>query len=472
MAKPTAPAFWFDFTVPWLKLATTRVVLFGLLALDAFLQIRHAPRYGAGGFNVAQLSFLDRLGPTRVSYELCQLAVGYLCVFVVCNVGTRVLVPIVAALYAWLYFGSQLDSYQHHYLMCVLLFIACFVPWDAPRGEPVRSWAVRLILFQLAILYLWAAISKLSPAWLDGRTLGGQLSGSLRSLIDSTVGISLASKLVVLTELGLAATIWSKRTAAIAAPIGLLFHLGIVASGLEIGLFAWLMIAIYALVIPDRLWELVPVPPLRTIIPRRGTIIPLVVGGALVAAGVGLAGLVRVPYALATAAVLAVVPVALALRDRPGALAIGVASLAAVALWFVADRATTVAPDYYRFWGGSARRLGDLPTSEAAYRALLAIAPDDAAAHVSLGRTLLAEGRAADGLAELHEAQHQDAAHARAWIEEARWLAQQGRMPEALAAAKEGTYAEPTNRDARALVDQLSQKKPAALKPATDDDTE
>ena len=39
------------------------------------LQIRHAPRYGAGDFNVANLGFLDSLGPGRVGYTIGQLVI-------------------------------------------------------------------------------------------------------------------------------------------------------------------------------------------------------------------------------------------------------------------------------------------------------------------------------------------------------------------------------------------------------------
>src|SRR5262245_41548316 len=45
------PTFWFGFEVSWAKLLVARVVLFSLLAIDSLMQIEHAPRYGAGGFN-------------------------------------------------------------------------------------------------------------------------------------------------------------------------------------------------------------------------------------------------------------------------------------------------------------------------------------------------------------------------------------------------------------------------------------
>src|SRR5947209_13493054 len=86
--KAQSPSFWFSFSVPWAKLAAGRVVLFGLLAIDALLQIRHAPRYGAGGFNVGQLPIFDAHGPSRGSYEVCELINAYLFVLVACGVGT------------------------------------------------------------------------------------------------------------------------------------------------------------------------------------------------------------------------------------------------------------------------------------------------------------------------------------------------------------------------------------------------
>ena len=78
-AGPVAePAFFYGFEVAWAKLALVRVLFFGLLALDALLQISHAPRYGAGGFNVAQLPGLDAIAPGRALMATTQLVEAYL----------------------------------------------------------------------------------------------------------------------------------------------------------------------------------------------------------------------------------------------------------------------------------------------------------------------------------------------------------------------------------------------------------
>ncbi|CAN5771490.1 hypothetical protein BH11MYX3_BH11MYX3_01180 [soil metagenome] len=483
--RAESPAFWFGYEVSWAKLVVTRVVLFGLLALDAILQIRHAPRYGAGGFNVAQIPGLDALGPTRASYEIAQLVSAYLFAIAALGVATRYVLPCVTAIYSWLYFTSQLDSYQHHYLVALVLGIACFVPWQRPAnaqpGTMIRTWAVRLILVQLAILYLWAAISKMDAAWLDGRTLAGQITGPLRSLVDSSVGIKAAARFAIFTELALALTIWWRPAWFIALPLGLLFHAGILLSGLEIGLFAYLMLALYVLVVPDRFWvRLGETGPLQAVSRALGklrvdrdlmTVLTIVIAAV---AGVAIAALTRFDHAIPIAIGLALVPVVVLVAARirggsDGRLA-GIAHALAIALWLVVDRSSTVAVDYYRFWGGTSRRLGDLESSERAYRQLVEIAPTDSNGHYQLGRVLLTRGDETRGLAELRLAQAEETARARSYIAEARYLAGKGRMPEAIEKAREATYAEPASQEAIDLLDSLTGAKKAAAPGAAHDD--
>ena len=471
---PEQPAFWFGFDVAWAKLLVFRLVFFGLLALDALLQLRHAPRYGASGFNVAQLPLLDDVGPTRVSYAIAQLACSYLFVLAALGVATRLVVPVVTAIYAWLYFTSQLDGYQHHYLVALILGIACFVPWERPADATpdrrLRTWAVRLVLVQLGILYLWAAISKMDAAWLDGTTLSGQIQGSFRELIDGSIGIKAVARLTILAELTLAIVVWIRPAWFIALPLGVLFHAGILLSNLEIGLFAYLMLAMYLLVIPDRayVWfaeqrwlgrvrELVSRPAARDLVTGLATLFGIAIGTTLVAL------LCRFDFALGVALALGLVPLGLVayrrLRGKPGGAAIGAAHLIALLLWVTVDRTTSVAVDYFRFWGGSARRLGETDAAEHAYRQMAALAPDEGSGHYQLGRLLLKRGEEQEGLAELRRAQEIETARARSYVAEAQYLAGKGRSAEALAKAEEATYAEPNNQVAIDLVDTLSGKK-------------
>ncbi|MEO8553945.1 MAG: HTTM domain-containing protein, partial [Kofleriaceae bacterium] len=415
--------FWFDFEVPRAKLAFGRVVLFGLLALDALLQLRHAPRYGTD-FNVANLPGLDGLGPGRFGYGAGQLVLAYAFVMIACGAATRWFVPVAAVVYNWLYFGSQLDSYQHHYLIAMLLIVACFVPWQRAAGlaEPVKSWALRLMLVELGIVYLWAAISKTDPLWLDGTALGKQLHGSLRSLIDSTIGMKTVATLVPLTEVALG-FVWARRWWPYLAPLGVLFHLGIVWSGLEIGLFAWLMIGLYAFVVPDRVYLAVVawLAPVRALGERAAAAVERqrwrVLGLAIVV-GIALAVACRFPGALAIA-ILATLGLAILALGRRRVAALALAHVLALAVWCFVDRTSTVTRDYYKFWAGTARRSNDPATAETAYRRLTEVAPDDATAHYYLGRLLLDRDAADAGLAELHVAERLDTRTSRAYISEA-----------------------------------------------------
>ena len=478
-----APAFFFGYEVAWAKLLVVRVVVFGMLALDSLLQISHAPRYGAGGFNVAHLPGLDALGPGRVAFGAGQLVCSYLLVLAACGVATRVVLPIATALYAWLYFGSQLDSYQHHYLVALVLLLACFVPWQRPPearpSTPVRTWAVRLILIQLGILYLWAAISKMSPAWLDGRTLSKQLTGGLGELVVSTVGWKSAAGLTMLTELVLAFAIWIRPAWRIALPLGIGLHVLIMYSGLEIGLFAWLMLGFYLLVVPDRAYVWVAE---RVRIPRPHVGSSTVAWSAAIAClalGLVLARVVRLPHALILAALLAVVPLATVARRRvPAAIiAAGLAHVVAIALWLVVDRTTSQVVDYYRYWGGDSRRRGEAAMAESAYRTLTELEPEAPSGHLGLGRVLLERGDEAAGLAELHRAQQLAPTKATAFLVEAQHLARAGRKAEALEKARAAVAAEPANRRARGVFTALggdAATLPAAAAPsaADDDDTE
>jgi hypothetical protein len=333
------------------------------------------------------------------------------------------------------------------------VLLACFVPWERPvdavPATRIRSWAMRLILVQLGILYLWAAISKCNSAWFDGSTLSQQIHGSLAKLIQSTVKFKVASSLVVLTEFTLAATIWNKRTWWIAAPLGLALHIGILWTGFEIGLFAWLMIGLYILVIPDRLWVAIGERLPRVPAVRGGW----VVLGISIAISVALVLVARFDYARLVGIVLLVVTMALAVRVRPVA-KLGVASLCAFLLWTVVDRSTSTAADYYRFWGGSSRRLGDPKSAEQAYRRMTEVAPKEGSGHFQLGRLLIARGDES-GVAELHLAQQLEPLKARAYVAEARWLATHGRRDEAIAKAREATIVEPNDSEARSLLDSL-----------------
>lgn len=461
-SSPGQPGSWrFALEMSASKLALARFAIFAVLALDAILQVAHAGRYGAGGFNVPHLPGL--FGPGREAYLFGQCLVACLGAMVAVGVGGRAAPIAMSLVYGWCYFGSQLDSYQHHYLSWLLITLWCFVPPPSLLGEAregaaasssssfpsptVRSAALRLVLLQLGILYLWAAISKLEPKWLDGTALSMQIGGLVRELIDATVGIKIASRLVVVAELGLAVTIWRARAWRWALPLGVGLHASIAVSGLEIGVFAYLMLAVYLLVVPEAwlapLWRGSRTSAFTWLSAafgrgHRGVCAALLILSAalLVVQRPPFAG--GLPGALLIA--LVVIPAVLVFRWRLEpvrrlATRLALAAALALSLFFVVDRVAAVSVDYHRYWGGAARRLGAPAEAERAYRQLVAVDPALELAHFQLGRLLVRRGALEEGLTRLREAERLEPTRTRALDEQVRALSAAGRQDEARAAA-------------------------------------
>lgn len=471
-AAATRGWWWTELT--WARWVAFRVCFFGLLAVDAFLQLPHAPRYGAGGFNVPHLSWLPLPEPGRVSITFVHAALCLLFALVAQGALVRVALPLATALYGWAYFSSQLDSYQHHYLMWLVLVVLCFAP-RAPAPPPagaaataprrVSTWVVRLLLVQVGVVYLWAGIAKIDPLWLDGSALFVQVKdGAIRDLI-AGVGFDRVAVLVLAAELFLAVAVWLRRLwlPALAAGVGL--HVGIELVGLEIGLFSYLMFAIYLLLVPDA-WFVAAARPLAAARRRataalgaRTAVLRLAGWPLALAAVVALLVVVPLPFGAAVALLvaLAVTGGAAALvGSRPGAAArLGWAVAVAAALPLALHTSTDVASDYYRYWAGSARRLGDEADARRAYRGLLAVDPSSEYAHFHLGKQEAGAGRHERALDHFARAQRAAPGRGRAHFAEAEVRLRQNDPEAARAALRAGLEREPDHVQAQRLLQDL-----------------
>ncbi len=134
---------------PYLALKAT--LLF--LAFDMWVtRASHAGRYGAGGFNVAHFGWLDALQPDvspAVYVGVCVFT-GALCFAIaIGDRAPRWLVGVALLTHTWSWAMSMLDSYQHHYLLSLVLLGLMFVPPltaeeallgpSAPRRSPTRA---------------------------------------------------------------------------------------------------------------------------------------------------------------------------------------------------------------------------------------------------------------------------------------------------------------------------------------------
>jgi hypothetical protein len=162
-----------------------------LLAFDLWLDMPdHAARYDVAGFNVSQLAILDLVYPipTAGLYVAVVLLAG-LCAFSGVFAGfTRPIAIATGVLYTFGWTMSMFDSYQHHYLLSIVLIGCALLPsktalevFGSPLDEPapkvvkakaaVRPWQERLetragVGLGATVVMCWLAFNLERSGWL------------------------------------------------------------------------------------------------------------------------------------------------------------------------------------------------------------------------------------------------------------------------------------------------------------------
>lgn len=151
-----------------------------LLAFDCWVDlIPHAGRYGVGDFNVAHFAILEILPtPTPGIYIGTLLLTGWLALVMAFR-PARSGMALLFGLYTYGWSMSMLDSYQHHYLLSLVLFSCIWFPFPpakavfGPTGEKREAdlgrWRILgglLLLFFLAdatmaACGLWAPLERI-----------------------------------------------------------------------------------------------------------------------------------------------------------------------------------------------------------------------------------------------------------------------------------------------------------------------
>ena len=187
---------------PWLLLRLLLVVL----AFDCWIDlVAHGGRYGFNDFNVAHFAVLDWVLPTPSAglYVGVVLLTGLLAMVEAITRPTRIGVALVFATYTYAWLMSMLDSYQHHYLISVLLFSCIFFPMPTGgqifrRARPTRTegWGGLLMAWSALELTLGlcgvdSPLSKVFgpgaavgvPGWIWGARVAIGLLGALLAFL-------------------------------------------------------------------------------------------------------------------------------------------------------------------------------------------------------------------------------------------------------------------------------------------------
>lgn len=246
-------------------LAVVRVLLAGLIIFQAIFMGVGGPR-GIGGLYG---TLVDNAHVLVFPFAL-MLLIGY---------KTRL-----ATIVCWLVYSLPLRADltndvavpMGHFILNLALLWCCFLPlgrhWavDAPRGgdQPVRflSIASGALLFQIAVIYLSAGLVKDLGEWIFEATAMETILSLPR--YETTLGVALLeypalleamSRTTFLVEvIGALLVLMPGKTLAarrlVVVPVFVVFHVGIAAL-MGIGLFPYVMIALWLLFLPSAFWD-------------------------------------------------------------------------------------------------------------------------------------------------------------------------------------------------------------------------
>ncbi len=135
------------------------------------------------------------------------------------------------ALNVWSFLWDQQTYSNHRVLVTLLVAYLVFAQSDARWAvrrridalDTVRWWPQLLVLTQLSVCYLYAALNKINGEFLDGYLFGVWLRWSLPDFMYQLLAIS-----TVVGELFLACALWWRHTRWMAVVVGVLLHASIV----------------------------------------------------------------------------------------------------------------------------------------------------------------------------------------------------------------------------------------------------
>ena len=194
-----------------------RIIFYSLFTYLSFQSISSTAKYGIEGFNVPQIEILQRiLFPTTeimLTLRIIQFLLSISCLF---NVDTLVERTLLTSIFGYCYFISQLDNYQHHYLLFWILLMMNLIDVKKIKSQEnqaikISCWQIKLLTIKLSIVYFWTVMVKLDRSWIFGGYLKDIVSPRFRfytesflskaGFVDSSLFWSFSSFSTILAEI-------------------------------------------------------------------------------------------------------------------------------------------------------------------------------------------------------------------------------------------------------------------------------
>ena len=279
-------------------LGPVRAAIGALLGYQALMAGEDLARFGYFGDRFHASMIPEAFVPAPRVYAVVLAARVCLAVMVAIGIWARPSLLASSALGFWLLLCDRNQFHHNRYSLYCYAFLLALAPCDRSwRGadpsvpEPRRGpwWGVRLLQFQVTLVYLASGASKLLDSdWRDGLVLGDRIvryahvavaKGVPQWFVDGLARPDVSSalaKLAITTELLLCIALWSRKTRVVALWWGFWFHVAIQATS-NVETFSILALSLYGVfVTPDYRARKVQFDPSRFWGKLAGTLIPLV----------------------------------------------------------------------------------------------------------------------------------------------------------------------------------------------------
>eukprot|EP01112_Ceratiomyxa_fruticulosa_P009258 TRINITY_DN2411_c0_g1_i4.p1 TRINITY_DN2411_c0_g1~~TRINITY_DN2411_c0_g1_i4.p1 ORF type:complete len:553 (-),score=47.66 TRINITY_DN2411_c0_g1_i4:1444-3102(-) len=251
--------FWYEYSVSPVQMRIFRLFFFLVFAVDSFERISRGFRFVLPNQPLFLLPHIPYIFsylplPTCEVVTFCWIASFFLSIRVAFGLGSRVEVISLMVFRGYTTFVSQTDNYQHHYLVFLILVILSTVDWsqfDAAKGTKiVNSWQIKLLLFQVSLVYFWTGITKVNVDWLKGEIMPLTVGPDFSEFISTYSSWALLSISTVAIEFLLCVLFQIRKYHTLAFVLGFPMHVLMGISGLQIGRFSEVILCIYIFLAP------------------------------------------------------------------------------------------------------------------------------------------------------------------------------------------------------------------------------
>eukprot|EP01132_Coremiostelium_polycephalum_P007577 gene7577-9315_t len=194
------------------------------MSIDCWNEIPRAAKYSIGDFNQSHFN-------SKIDHWFKE-------VFGVSSLVNEIEPFLIAIFKGYLVLSSQIDNYQHHYLLVLVFSILATIDWSQYRDstKEYSIWQFRILYLQISLVYFWTVVTKLHWDWINGEVLPKMIGPQFKSLANGILGpnsMPIISMATIISEVYLCIFIHKRIFKPFTFLVGVSMHFMMGNSGLQ-----------------------------------------------------------------------------------------------------------------------------------------------------------------------------------------------------------------------------------------------